>query len=414
MQIEPPYRRKKAKVSVLGTTQMHLRNPWVIALWSAIFPGMGHLLLSKYISGFILFVWEIIVNLQSHLNLAIYYSFIGKVEEAEKVLDKRWLILYFPVFVFAIWDSYRTTVDMNNNFELACREDAEVKPFTLNALGFNYLDKSPPWVNLLWSCLSPGTGQLAIHRIMVAFFIIPWWITAVYFSKLLLAIHYTAVFNFDAAIEVLDKQWFINFPSLLFFPIYDAYANTVESNKLYEWELAKFLKHQYQNQYFIMPIEGTLVEGNDMYVVSNFEYSINIEKAVAELQMKGIPKESILAVPLDKRNEDKKLFDSIHYSDSYSMFDLAFILAALFALFGAIYGFLLIWGPIIWALLGTGFGFGVGVVVKLIFRKKQNRKKANKAAEVVLIISCKDTQLEQVNNILWDNGALGTSKLAIN
>jgi hypothetical protein len=84
MQIEPPFRRKRAKVSMLGTTQMHLRSPWIIALWSAIFPGMGHLLLSKYISGFILFAWEVFVNLESHLNLAIYYSFIGKAELAKE------------------------------------------------------------------------------------------------------------------------------------------------------------------------------------------------------------------------------------------------------------------------------------------------------------------------------------------
>jgi hypothetical protein len=164
---------------------MHLRSPWIIALWSAIFPGMGHLLLSKYISGFILFVWEVFVNLKSHLNLAIYYSFIGKAESAKEVLDIRWLLLYFPVYLFAIWDSYRTTIDTNNHFELAGREDAKVNPFVVTPFGFNYLDKSSPWLNVAWSLICPGTGQLAIHRIMVAFFIIPWWISVVYFSKFL-------------------------------------------------------------------------------------------------------------------------------------------------------------------------------------------------------------------------------------
>ncbi|SDE31824.1 hypothetical protein SPACI_049420 [Sporomusa acidovorans DSM 3132] len=44
-------RRNVAYVSILGITQMHLRNPWIIAWWSAVFPGLGHFLLSKYLRG---------------------------------------------------------------------------------------------------------------------------------------------------------------------------------------------------------------------------------------------------------------------------------------------------------------------------------------------------------------------------
>lgn len=411
MQMEPSFRRKRAKVSILGTTQMHLRPPCIVALWSAIFPGMGHLLLSKYISGFILFIWEIFVNLKSHLNLAIFYSFTGRAELAKDVLDIRWLLLYTPVYLFAIWDSYRTTVDMNHHFELAAREDAEIQPFIVSSLGFNYLDKSSPGVAVAWSILSPGIGQLSIHRIMLAFFIIPWWIIVVYLSNFLPAVHYTALLQFETVKEIVDKQWILNLPSFVFFPIYDAYINTVESNNLYEWELAKYLKNHYQDPEYVMPFIGQQKRGKQMYLVSNFEYSIYLEKAITELQMKGIQKENILAVPLDKRNESEKLFDSIHSSDSYSTLDIPIILAALFSLFGVIYGFLLSWGPIIWALLGTGFGFGVGLLLKIVMTKRKKKKDLSRSAEVILIISCKDTQLEQVNNILWNNGALGTSKL---
>jgi hypothetical protein len=78
----------------------------------------------------------------------------------------------------------------------------------------------------------------------------------------------------------------------------------------------------------------------------------------------------------------------------------------LFALFGAIYGFLLSWGPIIWALIGTTAGFCIGLIIKVVSTRKQKRKNTKNPAEVVLIISCKDTQLEFINNVLWDNGAL--------
>lgn len=246
-------RRSRALVSILGTTQLHLRSPIVVGLWSAIFPGMGHMLLSKYIRGFILFTWEVVVNLFSHMNLAIFYTFTFRPELAKQVLDTRWLLLYIPMYLFAIWDSHRTATDMNNQFLLAVREDAEVKPFILHPMGINYLDKSPSWVAIAWSMLSPGAGQLLIHRIIVAFFLIGWWIVVIISSNVLPAIHHTLQGSFEQAKQVVNPQWLLNIPSLYFYGIYDAYVNVVESNKLFEWEQGKFLRRQYQASSFPMP-----------------------------------------------------------------------------------------------------------------------------------------------------------------
>jgi len=77
-------RRQVAYVSILGMTQLHLRNPYVIAWWSAAYPGLGHLLLSKYLGEFLLFIWEITVNLKAHVNLAILYTFTGRFEMAKE------------------------------------------------------------------------------------------------------------------------------------------------------------------------------------------------------------------------------------------------------------------------------------------------------------------------------------------
>lgn len=207
-------RRQLAYVSVFGTTQLHLRNPYVIAWWSAAYPGLGHLLLSKYLRGFLLFIWEVLINLKAHLNLAILYSFTGKFELAKEVLDTRWLLFYCALYIFSIWDSYRTTVDINNNYILAARENAEIKPFKLSGMEFNYLDKREPWVSALWSLLMPGAGQLYIHRIISAAFILIWWIVILYFSRGLEAIHFTFTGNFEQAKAVVDPQWLLNFSSL--------------------------------------------------------------------------------------------------------------------------------------------------------------------------------------------------------
>jgi len=246
-------RRSRALVSIIGTTQLHLRSPVAIGFWSAIFPGMGHMMLSLYIRGFILFIWEVVVNLSSHLNLAIFYSFTGRFELAKSVLDTRWFIFYIPFYLFAIWDSHRIAVKLNNQFILAAREDAPVTPFIIHPLGINYIDTGSPRMAAAWSLLTPGLGQLINHRLVLAFFLIGWWGTIIYFSRVLPAIHYTMIGMFDEAAAVVCPQWLLNIPSIYLFGVYDAYVDTVENNKLFEWELSKFLRKQYQSSSFPMP-----------------------------------------------------------------------------------------------------------------------------------------------------------------
>lgn len=405
-------RRYKAYVSSLGTTQLHLRSPIVIAFWSAMFPGFGHLLLSKYLRGYLLFFWEVYVNIQAHINVAIFYSFTGKFELAKSSLDIRWMLMYIPTFIFAIWDSYRTTVDLNNQYELAAREDAGIKPFKIDAIEINYLDKKSPWSSFVWSLFMPGAGQLAIHRIVMAFFILIWWIAIVYFSKILPAIHNTLLGNFAQAKAILNVQWTLNIPSIYVFTIYDAYINTVESNKLFDSEQSEFLKRNYQNSSFPIPSIKTL-GGGYMYIFATFEHSISLEKAVTSIQMKGIPKESILAVPLDKRCERPEIFDTIHKADGLSLLDVPFILGALFMIFGAIYGFIWAWGPILWGLIGLFAGFGIGIVIKIVTTAKYAKNCTNKkASEVILVIECKEDQLETIKDTLWSHNALGIRKLS--
>src|SRR5665648_1223251 len=65
-------RRCIAYIGTLGTTQLHLRSPLVSALWTIAFPGLGHILLSKYIRGYLLFIWEIFINYNAHVNPVSY------------------------------------------------------------------------------------------------------------------------------------------------------------------------------------------------------------------------------------------------------------------------------------------------------------------------------------------------------
>ena len=407
-----PVRRKRAYVSLSGTTTLHLRNPYVIACWSAAFPGLGHLLMSKYLRGFVLFLWEVFINNQAHINLAILYSLVGKFEMAKNIINTDWAMLYIPTYIFAIYDSYRTAIDINNNFILAVREDAEIVPFKVGALEINFLDKKTPWVAAVWSLLSPGTGQIYIHRIIVANFLVFWWIAVVYFSKLLPAIQYSLFGQLDKVKALIDWQWYLNIPSVYIYSMYDAYANCVEENNLYDWEQSKYLKNNYQNKNFHIPNKKAGNQGDSMYIISTFDYSVNLEKAITSIQMKGVEKANIFAVPIDKANERIKLIDTIHHSDSLSLMDLSAILGAIFMLFGSIYGFVLRWGPVWWGIIGLAFGFALGLIIKFILLKRYIiREKSIKEPEVVLMIECKETLVGMVMDTLWSNHALGVSKL---
>lgn len=243
-------RRYKAHVSIVGTTQLHLRNPYIIAWWSAAFPGFGHLLLSKYLRGYALFIWEVIINLKAHVNMAMIYSFQGNIDMAKEVLNTRWLLMYIPVYLFAIWDSYRTTVDLNKVSLLAEHEGHRFNTFSMGSTEINYLDKRNPLLAIMWSLFLPGLGQLYINRIMTSFFVVVWLVTFFYFSHFLEAISLLFLGKVNEATSVLNPEWLLLIPSHYGFAVYDAYVNTVENNKLYESEQRQYLKETYQPKGF--------------------------------------------------------------------------------------------------------------------------------------------------------------------
>jgi hypothetical protein len=217
------------------------------------------LLLSKYLRGFVLFIWEVVINLNSHINLAMIYTFQGKIDMAKDVLNTRWLLIYIPVYLFAIWDSYRTTVDINKVYLLAERENHRYNSFSIGAMEINYLDKREPTMAFLWSLFMPGLGQLYIHRLITAFFVIVWSVVFFYFSHTLEAVSLLFVGQVQKATSVLNAEWLLFLPSVYGFAVYDSYVNTVENNKLYEDEQLNYLKRVYQNPNFLIK-KGKIME----------------------------------------------------------------------------------------------------------------------------------------------------------
>ncbi|MFB4164145.1 hypothetical protein ACE1TI_09960 [Alteribacillus sp. JSM 102045] len=76
-------------------------------LWSIALPGFGHLLIGKYIKGFIFIFLEILINVMANFNQVIVLSFHGNIQEAIEQTDYQWLMFYPCLYFFAIWDAYK-------------------------------------------------------------------------------------------------------------------------------------------------------------------------------------------------------------------------------------------------------------------------------------------------------------------
>lgn len=150
---------------------------------------------------------------------------------------------------------------------------------------------------------------------------------------------------------------------------------------------------------------------NILFVIATFENSLSIELAITELQQNDIPNDKILAAPLDKKTEHRQLFDTIHQADGLSLFDLAAIIGTCLMLLGAIYGYILEWGPIIWGIIGAVSGLLIGFLIKMLLIKKNKRTTKSFSSEIVLMIRCDNHQWHMIENLLWKNGALGLSRI---
>ncbi|CAH2715491.1 hypothetical protein BACCIP111895_02675 [Neobacillus rhizosphaerae] len=85
-------------------------------LWNIAFPGFSQLLTGHYIKGVLFVVLEFIMNVKSRFNQAIMFSFLGEIERAEAVTNYQWLMFYPCVYMFSLWDGYRTAMPEDEKY----------------------------------------------------------------------------------------------------------------------------------------------------------------------------------------------------------------------------------------------------------------------------------------------------------
>ncbi|HWI61438.1 MAG TPA: hypothetical protein VNT75_06360 [Symbiobacteriaceae bacterium] len=238
----------RIKLYPMGLQYVSRRNPWMTVWWSVALPGFGHLLMGQNLRGLILMSWEILVNIQSNLNLAIYYSLVGQAEQAKAVVRHEWLILYPLFYIFSMYDAYRTCLDLNR---LAAMERLQKhRRFELigsSWLGTTHLSRRNPLMAALWSAALPGAGQLYAARGLKALTLMAWYLAVVLKSGLANATYHTILGDVAGADVQLDYEWLLFWPSVYLFGIADAYNESTEQNRIvdeaFRWRMRKYLRN---------------------------------------------------------------------------------------------------------------------------------------------------------------------------
>lgn len=398
--IKPRY--PKGQISVFGINSIYPRTPWITACWSATFPGFGHMYLGKYLHGFILIIWEIVVNNQSNLNTVIVLSFLGKFEEAKAVINEEWALLYVAVYIYSIWDSYRCAIEMKKAHLLSEMEDAPVTPSEVSFFDVVILDKKNPLLGSVWSIFTPGLGQLYASSTVVGTFILAWWIFVCHKAVAVRTWLYSFLGDFESATAVVDWQWFLFLPSMYVFSIYHAYVSVNQNNTLFDIEQIRFLRVRAENLE-----HKNKIEHNSVHIIATFDHSPFVEMFIHDMEKLGVPSESIIALPLENLDSQTHIIDTIHRVDGESVLDGAMICGTIFAVLGAIYGFVLYWGPIIWGLIGLAVGFILGLIIELAINKKKLKVFSSRNSEVIIEVTCKTSLQDQLIKTLKLRKAMG-------
>lgn len=216
--------------------------------WSAALPGLGHLCQGNYLKGLSLMFFEIVINFKAQLNHGILFTFTGNFEKAGEVVDTEWALIYGALLCFAIFDSYRISVELNLIFGIEKYKKKKYSFMKMKSTGMNYIDRGNPWVAAAWSSLLPGFGHMYNMKAVKGLIILGWFLAIVYFSHVNAGIIATFTGKYLKARAIVNYQWLMFFPSIYLFSMWDAHNDAVEMNKLFAEEQTNHLLKNYGNK----------------------------------------------------------------------------------------------------------------------------------------------------------------------
>lgn len=241
-----PPRRHLSKISMFGITHLKCHNPYMIAWWSAVFPGFGHYMLNQYIRATLLTLSEVIINTLAHINEAMVYSFCGKFQLATSILEPNWSFGYLVIYLFTIGDSFRIAIYQNKLTALARIENRKIPLLSITNSEIQYLEVKSPVLGVIYSFSFPGLGQLYNHRFGLAFYAMFWWWIYIWLSKAHEAALALLLGHLSHSTALLHPHWFLFMPSVMGGSIYHAFITTKDHNQLFRMEQRQFLTEKYR------------------------------------------------------------------------------------------------------------------------------------------------------------------------
>lgn len=220
-------------------------DPRTSAWLSATFPGFGHLLINHNVRGVFFTLSEVFVNSFAHVNEAMVYTFCGDFASTTQVLNPNWAIGYAVIYLFAIMDSYRLTIDQNRVIDRGVKGINRIAPAYVRSQEFIYSNEKNPWIGVLFSCLLPGLGQFYVQRYWLAIYGVFWsWVygTLSGFNVALIRLMLGDV----AGSLRLDPHWLLFMPSLVGGAAHHTYICCRRQNRLFRTEQRLFLCREYQ------------------------------------------------------------------------------------------------------------------------------------------------------------------------
>lgn len=138
-----------------------------------------------------------------------------------------------------------------------------------------------------------------------------------------------------------------------------------------------------------------------MLVIGTFEHSIELEEALVVLEHNGISRNHILVVPMDTDSTPPSQYIGKSRDRLYKGTEVGMACATASSVIGISIGFVLTWGPIIWALIFALIGFAIAFGIFMLTNKDNHRHLPKKLPEITVIVQCLEDQSILVMETMW-------------
>lgn len=101
------------RLTTLSIELVEFRDPRIAAMWSLLVPGAGHFWMQrKLLAVFFMIIWTLTI-IQAHVPQGVQYALVGDFTGSTRIVNPEWLFFVPSLYLFACYDSYVSTLRMN-------------------------------------------------------------------------------------------------------------------------------------------------------------------------------------------------------------------------------------------------------------------------------------------------------------